>query len=33
MGMKKRAEFLQADAHITKLNVDELLQKVTELTN
>lgn len=24
MGMKKRAEFLEADAHITKLNVNEL---------
>jgi two-component system, chemotaxis family, chemotaxis protein CheV len=32
LGMKKRAEFLKASAHITKLNVEELLQKVTELT-
>lgn len=32
LGMKKRAEFLNASAHITKLNVEELLQKVAELT-
>ncbi len=32
LGMKKRAEFLNASAHITKLNTEELLQKVTELT-
>ncbi len=32
LGMKKRAEFLNASAHITKLNVEELLEKVTELT-
>ena len=32
LGMKKRAEFLKASAHITKLNVEELLEKVTELT-
>jgi two-component system chemotaxis response regulator CheV len=32
LGMKKRAEFLNASAHITKLNVDELLAKVAELT-
>jgi two-component system, chemotaxis family, chemotaxis protein CheV len=33
LGMKKRAEFLKASAHITKLNVEELLEKVAELTN
>ena len=33
IGMKARADFLDADAHITKLNVDELLSKVAELTN
>lgn len=33
LGMKKRAEFLNASAHITKLNVEELLQKVNELTS
>jgi two-component system chemotaxis response regulator CheV len=32
IGMKARAEFLNASAHITKLNIDELLEKVTELT-
>ena len=32
LGMKKRAEFLKASAHVTKLNVDELLEKVAELT-
>jgi len=31
MGMKKRAEFLRANAHVTKLNVDELLIRVREL--
>jgi len=33
MGMKKRAEFLRADAHITKLNVPDLLEKVRELAD
>lgn len=31
MGMKARAEFLRADAHVTKLNIDELIQKVASL--
>ena len=33
IGMKARAEFLEANAHITKLNIEELLMKVNELTN
>jgi two-component system chemotaxis response regulator CheV len=33
IGMKSRANFLKANAHITKLNVEELLKKVEELTN
>lgn len=31
VGMKARAEFLRADAHVTKLNIDELVQKVAAL--
>lgn len=31
IGMKSRAEFLKADAHVTKLSVDELLLRVSEL--
>ena len=31
MGMKNRAEFLRANAHVTKLNVDELLLIVRDL--
>ncbi|MEZ5360548.1 MAG: chemotaxis protein CheV [Candidatus Zixiibacteriota bacterium] len=31
IGMKARAEFLRADAHVTKLNVEELLEKVHAL--
>ncbi|MCK5127850.1 MAG: chemotaxis protein CheV [candidate division Zixibacteria bacterium] len=30
VGMKNRAEFLKADAHVTKLNIEELLDKVRE---
>jgi two-component system, chemotaxis family, chemotaxis protein CheV len=30
IGMKARAEFLKADAHVTKLNVEELMAKVIE---
>lgn len=30
-GMKKRAEFLEADGHITKLNLDELRTAITEI--
>jgi len=33
IGMKARAEYLEANAHVTKLNLDELLIKVNELTN
>lgn len=32
MGMKARAEFLQADAHVTKLSIEELLTKLAELS-
>lgn len=32
VGMKSRAEFLNADAHVTKLNIDELLENVVRLT-
>lgn len=32
IGMKARAQYLKANAHITKLNIDELLKKVEELT-
>ncbi|MCD6163530.1 MAG: chemotaxis protein CheV [candidate division Zixibacteria bacterium] len=32
IGMKARAEFLNADAHVTKLNIDELLENVIRLT-
>jgi hypothetical protein len=28
--MKARAEFLRADAHVTKLNVEELMSKVIQ---
>jgi two-component system chemotaxis response regulator CheV len=31
IGMKSRAEFLKADAHVTKLSVEELLSNVTRL--
>ncbi|MEE9442756.1 MAG: chemotaxis protein [candidate division Zixibacteria bacterium] len=31
IGMKARAEFLQADAHVTKLNVEELMTRIGEL--
>ncbi len=31
VGMKARAEFLKADAHVTKLNVEELLEQVQTL--
>ncbi len=31
VGMKARASFLKADAHITKLNIDELLQTADKL--
>jgi two-component system chemotaxis response regulator CheV len=30
IGMKARAEFLRADAHVTKLNVEELMSKVIQ---
>jgi two-component system chemotaxis response regulator CheV len=30
IGMKARAEFLKADAHVTKLNVEELMAKVIQ---
>lgn len=30
-GMKKRAEFLEADGHITKLNLDELRTAITDI--
>ncbi len=33
IGMKSRAKFLEANAHITKLNVEELIAKVNELTS
>ena len=31
IGMKNRAEFLKANAHVTKLNIDELLIRIKEL--
>jgi CheY-like chemotaxis protein len=31
IGMKNRAEFLNANAHVTKLNVEELLETVGQL--
>lgn len=31
VGMKARAEFLQADAHVTKLNIEELMTQIGEL--
>lgn len=33
MGMKSRAKFLKADAHVTKLNFERLLSTVTRLMN
>ena len=33
IGMKARAEFLKASAHITKLNIEELLGKIKDLMN
>ena len=32
VGMKARAEFLKANAHVTKLNIEELLSLVAELS-
>ena len=31
--MKSRASFLKADAHVTKLNLDELMTTVEKLLN